>query len=200
MRSMLKLQLICHCMPSMLKLLLTSNLCCMSLHVIVLSFLGWMLLSADSNNPQWHIDVRSKVTKLYCMDVCMCVQVDQQLQDLSQYSDIAFTSRNGIHAVTELLQRLHGTPQAALQALQGCGAQCWALGADAEALTQLGLHNVQTPTEVLSPTRPGHLPVWMLVCRTYCCMATVSFELHSCIGSWASVTQETSRSSSSTST
>lgn len=48
----------------------------------------------------------------------------------------------------ELLQELHGSSAAALQALQTCKAQCWALGADAEALRQLGVHNVQTPTEV----------------------------------------------------
>ena len=76
------------------------------------------------------------------------MQVNKQLQALSQYSDIAFTSRNGIHAVMELLQGLHGSSAAALQALQTCKAQCWALGADAEALRQLGVHNVQTPTEV----------------------------------------------------
>ena len=50
----------------------------------------------------------------------------------------------------ELLQGLHGSHEAAVQALQTCKAQCWALGADAEALRQLGVHNVQTPTEVCS--------------------------------------------------
>ena len=76
------------------------------------------------------------------------MQVNQQLRDLSQYSDIAFTSKNGIHAVMKLLQGLHGSPDAALKALQTCKAQCWALGADAEALRQLGVHSVQTPAEV----------------------------------------------------
>ena len=80
------------------------------------------------------------------------MQVRRQLRDLSQYSDIAFTSRNGIHAVMELLQGLHGSPDAALQALQTCKAQCWALGADAEALRELGVHNVQMPKEVCPPT------------------------------------------------
>ncbi|KAL3147544.1 hypothetical protein ABBQ38_014597 [Trebouxia sp. C0009 RCD-2024] len=73
--------------------------------------------------------------------------VSKQLGNLSQYSDIAFTSRNGIHAVMELLQGLHGSHDAALHALQECRAQCWALGADAEALRSLGVQNVQTPPE-----------------------------------------------------
>lgn len=106
----------------------------------------------------------------------ICVQVNQQLQDLSRYSDIAFTSRNGIHAVMELLQGLHGTPQAALQALQGCGAQCWALGADAEALTQLGIQNVQTPTEVCPQQALEIFQSRCLCTQLGVCMATVLFE------------------------
>lgn len=89
-----------------------------------------------------------------------CMQVSKQLEDLSQYSDIAFTSRNGIHAVMDLLQGLHGSRQAALHALQECRAQCWALGADAEALRNLGLQKVHTPTEVcptMSALWPGHM-------------------------------------------
>lgn len=86
------------------------------------------------------------------------MQVSKQLGNLSQYSDIAFTSRNGIHAVMELLQGLHGSHDAALHALQECRAQCWALGADAEALRSLGVQNVQTPPEVCTPPPPLSLP------------------------------------------
>ena len=89
------------------------------------------------------------------------MQVSKQLGNLSQYSDIAFTSRNGIHTVMELLQGLHGSQDAALHALQECKAHCWALGADAEALRSLGVQNVQTPSEVCSPPPFSNCPIAM---------------------------------------
>lgn len=93
------------------------------------------------------------------------LQVIRQLQELSQYDHIAFTSTNGIHAVMDLLARLHGSQGAALQALQDSKAQCWALGADADALRQLGLSHVQTPTEVCPPSESFSLiPTIATVC------------------------------------
>lgn len=90
------------------------------------------------------------------------LQVIRQLQELSQYDHIAFTSTNGIHAVMDLLARLHGSQGAALQDSK---AQCWALGADADALRQLGLSHVQTPTEVCPPSESFSLiPTIATVC------------------------------------
>jgi len=70
------------------------------------------------------------------------------MQSLSQYDHIAFTSRNGIHAVMQRLEELQGSTQAALQALHDSKVQCWALGADAQLLKSYGVQSVQTPTEV----------------------------------------------------
>ena len=78
----------------------------------------------------------------------LTLKADDYLQNLSEFDHIAFTSRNGIHAVFQMLARLHGSKQAAVQAVQNCKACCWALGADADLLTQLGVLNVQTPEEV----------------------------------------------------
>ncbi|DBA78383.1 TPA: hypothetical protein ACH3X2_007890 [Trebouxia sp. C0005] len=72
---------------------------------------------------------------------------DEQMQNLSQYDHIAFTSRNGIHAVMQRLEELQGSPQAALQALSDGKVQCWALGADAQLLSAYGVQSVQTPAE-----------------------------------------------------
>ena len=76
------------------------------------------------------------------------LQFDDQMRGLSQYDHIAFTSRNGIHAVMQRLEELQGSTQAALQALQESKVQCWALGADAQLLRSYGAQSVQTPTEV----------------------------------------------------
>ncbi len=76
------------------------------------------------------------------------LQFDEQMQSLSQYDHIAFTSRNGIHAVMQRLEELQGSTQAALQALHDSKVQCWALGADAQLLKSYGVQSVQTPTEV----------------------------------------------------
>ncbi len=76
------------------------------------------------------------------------LQFDEQMQSLSQYDHIAFTSRNGIHAVMQRLEELQGSTQAALQALHDSQVQCWALGADAQLLRSYGVRSVQTPAEV----------------------------------------------------
>lgn len=72
---------------------------------------------------------------------------DEQMQSLSQYDHIAFTSRNGIYAVMQRLEELQGSAQAALQALNDSKVQCWALGADAQLLRAYGVQSVQTPAE-----------------------------------------------------
>ena len=102
----------------------------------------------------------------------MAVQVTKQLQELSQYDHIAFTSRNGIHAVMDLLARLHGSQATALQALQDSKLQCWALGADADALRQLGASHVQTPAEVCPSCEsfsllPVIITAWLSATRVY---------------------------------
>ena len=76
------------------------------------------------------------------------LQFDEQMQSLSQYDHIAFTSRNGIYAVMQRLEELQGSAQAALQALNDSKVQCWALGADAQLLRAYGVQSVQTPAEV----------------------------------------------------
>lgn len=74
--------------------------------------------------------------------------MNEELQSLTRYDHIAFTSGNGIQAVMQRLEGLNGSRQAALQALQDSKVQRWALGADAEVLKQFGVQTVQTPTEV----------------------------------------------------
>ena len=73
--------------------------------------------------------------------------MQEQLQNLSQFDDLAFTSRNGIHAVMHQLAALHGSREGAVHALHAAPVQCWALGADAEVLRAMGV-TVQTPAEV----------------------------------------------------
>ncbi len=80
--------------------------------------------------------------------VSVPLQFDEQMQNLSQYDHIAFTSRNGIHAVMQRLEELQGSTHAALQALHDSKVQCWALGADAQLLRSYGVQSVQTPAEV----------------------------------------------------
>ena len=76
------------------------------------------------------------------------LQFDEQMQNLSQYDHIAFTFRNGIHAVMQRLEELQGSTQAELQALRDSKVQCWALGADAQLLRSYGVQSVQTPAKV----------------------------------------------------
>jgi uroporphyrinogen-III synthase len=78
---------------------------------------------------------------------CGCPQaLDAALSNLSAYTDIAFTSRNGIHAV---LQRLAlSNPEGAAKALRASRVWCWALGADAAVLRAAGFPDVHTPLEV----------------------------------------------------
>ena len=66
-------------------------------------------------------------TVVHLDDVSGDLQIQGQMQDLSQYDHIAFTSRNGIHAVMQRLEGLHGSSQAALQALHDSQVHCWAL-------------------------------------------------------------------------
>lgn len=73
--------------------------------------------------------------------------MQDQLKDLSQFDHLAFTSRNGIHAVMHQLAALHGSIEAAVHALHAAQLQCWALGADAEVLKDMSV-SVKTPAEV----------------------------------------------------
>lgn len=63
-------------------------------------------------------------------------QLRTVLSDLSQFTHIAFSSKNGINAVLHELEHLHGT--SAKSVLQESGARLCALGADALALEQAG--------------------------------------------------------------
>ena len=58
--------------------------------------------------------------------------LDDQLLNLSAYTHVAFTSKNGIVAVLHRLEHLHGSGRAATEQLSR--TSCWALGADAELL------------------------------------------------------------------
>lgn len=68
------------------------------------------------------------------------------LLELGSFTDLAFTSRNGVTAAVAALGEAVGGPEAAVRYLVACGVRCWALGADAEALRELGVHGVLTPT------------------------------------------------------
>lgn len=63
-------------------------------------------------------------------------QLRTVLSDLSQFTHIAFSSKNGINAVLHELESLHGT--SAKSVLEDSGVRLCALGADAQALEQAG--------------------------------------------------------------
>ena len=71
--------------------------------------------------------------------------LQEKLQNLEQYTHVAFTSRNGIQAVLDALKASDGM---AHEGLSSQGVRCCALGADAELLHQAGVSNVLTPKEV----------------------------------------------------
>ena len=73
--------------------------------------------------------------------------MQEQLQNLSRFDHVAFTSRNGIHAVMHQLASLHGSKEAAVHTMHAAQVQCWALGSDAEVLRDMGVA-VETPAEV----------------------------------------------------
>ena len=77
----------------------------------------------------------------------MLQELDAALAGLDSFTDIAFTSRNGIEAVLERLRALGAaqgrTPTSALARMN-----VWALGADAGALAAAGIAGVRVPEEV----------------------------------------------------
>lgn len=85
-------------------------------------------------------------------------ELDAALAQLESFSHIAFTSRNGVHAVLARLAAMHnhggggggggGSLAAAAEALNTGDASVWALGADAGALRDAGVRDVHTPEEV----------------------------------------------------
>lgn len=56
------------------------------------------------------------------------------LEGLSAHTHLAFTSKNGIHAVLQCLEAIHGGPEAARDAVVTSGVRVCALGADALVL------------------------------------------------------------------
>ena len=69
------------------------------------------------------------------------------MADLGSFTDIAFTSRNGIEAVLERLGAL-GAAQGCTPASALARLNVWALGADAGALAAAGIVGVRVPKEV----------------------------------------------------
>lgn len=68
---------------------------------------------------------------------------------LSEYSHLAFTSRNGIQAVLERLAAQHqGSWAATADVLNKLPIHCCALGADAGLLQSAGVLEIITPEEV----------------------------------------------------
>ena len=74
---------------------------------------------------------------------CVGKALDAELHQLSSYSHVAFTSKNGIYAVVSRLQQLYGSREAAADQLRK--AACWALGADAAMLRELGVEALTPP-------------------------------------------------------
>ena len=56
------------------------------------------------------------------------------LEGLADHTHLAFTSKNGIHAVLQTLEAIHGGPEAARDAVVASGVRICALGADALVL------------------------------------------------------------------
>ncbi|KAK9830107.1 hypothetical protein WJX72_009827 [[Myrmecia] bisecta] len=80
-------------------------------------------------------------------DVKAIEALDAALQQLSSYTHLAFSSRNGVAAVMQRLAAIHGSQAAAVGAVLRSGVRCWALGADAEALHSVGVKDVFTPAK-----------------------------------------------------
>ena len=74
--------------------------------------------------------------------VTLLQELDAALADLDSFTDIAFTSRNGIEAVLERLRAL-GAAQGCTPASALARLHVWALGADAGALAAAGIAGVR---------------------------------------------------------
>jgi uroporphyrinogen-III synthase len=70
-----------------------------------------------------------------------------ELTNLSEFTHIAFTSKNGIHAVLAQLERMHGSTMAARTAVAASGVRICALGADASVLRDAGYPVHLLPSE-----------------------------------------------------
>ena len=60
---------------------------------------------------------------------------------------ILFSSKNGVFSVIQELISIHGNESKARSFLNNGGFEIWALGADADALTDFGILNVKKPKE-----------------------------------------------------
>lgn len=96
------------------------------------------LLVAAGARPMWLPSI--EITAL--SDAADVAALDAALDDLSAYSHIAFTSKNGIQAVIQRLEEAH--PGRAAEAVRASGIKVCALGADGEALLSSGF-----PVDVL---------------------------------------------------
>jgi hypothetical protein len=70
-----------------------------------------------------------------------------ELSSLSDFTHVAFTSKNGIHAVLAQLERMHGSTAAARTAVAESGVRICALGADALVLKVAGYPVHLLPSE-----------------------------------------------------
>lgn len=70
-----------------------------------------------------------------------------ELSSLSDFTHVAFTSKNGIHAVLAQLERMHGSTAAARTAVAESGVRICALGADALVLKDAGYPVHLLPSE-----------------------------------------------------
>eukprot|EP00775_Hariotina_reticulata_P009061 gene9061-9231_t len=101
-----------------------------------------LLVSAGSR-PVWVPGV--EICRLASPDHRL--QFDAALLQLSSYSHLAFTSKNGILAVLERLTELQGGLEAAAAYIQESGIKLCALGADGEVLQEVGLQVDVSPAE-----------------------------------------------------
>eukprot|EP00878_Enallax_costatus_P010631 GHUV01011106.1.p1 GENE.GHUV01011106.1~~GHUV01011106.1.p1 ORF type:complete len:197 (+),score=44.33 GHUV01011106.1:127-717(+) len=101
------------------------------------------LLVAAGARPIWVPGVSiSRLTEQQHMQ-----QLDEAIQQLDHYTHLAFTSKNGIIAVLERLEALHGGREAAAAHVRKSCIKLCALGADGRVLQEAGLQVDASPSE-----------------------------------------------------
>lgn len=80
-------------------------------------------------------------------------KLDATLTQLSTYSHLLFTSKNGISAFLSRLEQVSGSQDRAVELLKSSGMKIYALGADADVLRAAGI-TALTPKEASTQVRP----------------------------------------------
>ncbi|GBF89716.1 uroporphyrinogen-III synthase [Raphidocelis subcapitata] len=100
------------------------------------------LLIAAGAQPVWLPGI--EITRL---PSDQCGELDSALERLHEFDYLAFTSKNGIHAVMGRLEKTKGGRDAAVRHVRGSGARLCALGADGAVLGDYGLRVDVSPPE-----------------------------------------------------